>query len=231
MSICILFILFNGSGYLTPTCYDGYELITPHSVAFVQHIPSEYEYNLYESPDYYLDYYWNAREEYCGNERRREWVAGHYSHSSYIPGHWVGGLNSWGQGWAFWTPRANRAKNQALCGNPRYLQDVHYYSVPYRVRNNVKRRLKTKRHYHYKNSYKKHREHKKYKKYGKRKNHHTNYKKRPKMHSKKHRGTSYKKRKNQSGKYKKNRGNYKRRSKPNGRRQKRRRPRKRSRRH
>lgn len=149
MSICILFILFNGSGYLTPACYDGYELITPHNVAFVQHIPSEYEYNLYESPDYYLDYYWNAREEYCR------------SHS---------------QGWAFWTPRS---KNQARCGNPRYLQYVHYYSVPYRVRYNVKRRLKTKRHYHYKNSYKKHRGHKKYKKYGKRKNHHISYKKRP----------------------------------------------------
>ena len=176
MSICILFILFNGSGYLTPACYDGYELITPHNVAFVQHIPSEYEYNLYESPDYYLDYYWNAREEYCR------------SHS---------------QGWAFWTPRS---KNQARCGNPRYLQYVHYYSVPYRVRNNVKRRLKTKRHYHYKNSYKKHRGHKKYKKYGKRKNHHTNYKK----HYKKHHETSYKKHKRPQRRFKNNARNQRR---------------------
>ena len=185
MSICILFILFNGSGYLTPACYDGYELITPHNVAFVQHIPSEYEYNLYESPDYYLDYYWNAREEYCRNYN-----------------------NSWGQGWAFWTPRTNRAKNQALCGDPHYLQYVHYYSVPYRVRNNVKRRLKTKRHYHYKNSYKKHRGHKKYKKYGKRKNHHTNYKK----HSKKNHRASYKKYKRPQ---QRRRNNVRRHTKPN----------------
>jgi|ETNvirnome_2_300_1030623.scaffolds.fasta_scaffold19770_2 hypothetical protein len=186
MSICILFILFNGSGYLTPACYDGYELITPHNVAFVQHIPSEYEYNLYESPDYYLDYYWNAREEYCRS--RRSWG------------------QSWGQGWAFWTPHTNRAKNQALCGDPHYLQYVHYYSVPYRVRNNVKRRLKTKRHYHYKNSYKKHRGHKKYKKYGKRKNHHTNYKK----HYKKHHETSYKKHKRPQRRFKNNARNQRR---------------------
>ena len=198
MSICILFILFNGSGYLTPACYDGYELITPHNVAFVQHIPSEYEYDLYESPDYYLDYYWNAREEYCRS--RRSWG------------------QSWGQGWAFWTPRTNRAKNQALCGDPHYLQYVHYYSVPYRVRNNVKRRLKTKRHYHYKNSYKKHRGHKKYKKYEKRKNHHTNYKKHPKKHSKKHRGASYKKHKRPERRFKNNARNQ-RRHKKNVRRQ------------
>ena len=194
MSICILFILFNGSGYLTPACYDGYELITPHNVAFVQHIPSEYEYDLYESPDYYLDYYWNAREEYCRS--RRSWG------------------QSWGQGWAFWTPRTNRAKNQALCGDPRYLQYVHYYSVPYRVRNNVKKRLKTKRHYHYKNSYKKHRGHKKYKKYGKRKNHHTNYKKR----SKKNHRASYKKHKRSTRRFKNNARNQ-RRPKKNVRRQ------------
>ena len=194
MSICILFILFNGSGYLTPACYDGYELITPHNVAFVQHIPSEYEYNLYESPDYYLDYYWNAREEYCRSQR--SWG------------------QSWGQGWAFWTPRTNRAKNQALCGDPRYLQYVHYYSVPYRVRNNVKKRLKTKRHYHYKNSYKKHRGHKKYKKYGKRKNHHTNYKKR----SKKNNRASYKKHKRSTRRFKNNARNQ-RRHKKNVRRQ------------
>jgi hypothetical protein len=198
MSICILFILFNGSGYLTPACYDGYELITPHNVAFVQHIPSEYEYNLYESPDYYLDYYWNAREEYCRS--RRSWG------------------QSWGQGWAFWTPSTNRAKNQALCGDPHYLQYVHYYSVPYRVRNNVKRRLKTKRHYHYKNSYKKHRGHKKYKKYGKRKNHHTNYKK----HSKKNHRASYKKHKRPQRRFKNNarnqrrpKNNVRRQTKPN----------------
>jgi len=203
MSICILFILFNGSGYLTPACYDGYELITPHNVAFVQHIPSEYEYNLYESPDYYLDYYWNAREEYCRN----------YNYS-------------WGQGWAFWTPRANRAKNQALCGNPHYLQYVHYYSVPYRVRNNVKR------HYHYKNSYKKHRGHKKYKKYGKRKNHHTNYKK----HSKKNHRASYKKYKRPQRRFKNNarnqrrhKKNVRRHTKPNRRQHHANRPKRRSR--
>jgi len=212
MSICILFILFNGSGYLTPACYDGYELITPHNVAFVQHIPSEYEYNLYESPDYYLDYYWNAREEYCRSQR--SWG------------------QSWGQGWAFWTPRTNRAKNQALCGDPRYLQYVHYYSVPYRVRNNVKKRLKTKRHYHYKNSYKKHRGHKKYKKYGKRKNHHTNYKKR----SKKNNRASYKKHKRSTRRFKNNarnqrrpKNNVRRQTRPNRRQHHTRRPKRKSR--
>ena len=212
MSICILFILFNGSGYLTPACYDGYELITPHNVAFVQHIPSEYEYDLYESPDYYLDYYWNAREEYCRS--RRSWG------------------QSWGQGWAFWTPRTNRAKNQALCGDPRYLQYVHYYSVPYRVRNNVKKRLKTKRHYHYKNSYKKHRGHKKYKKYGKRKNHHTNYKKR----SKKNHRASYKKHKRSTRRFKNNarnqrrpKNNVRRQTRPNRRQHHTRRPKRKSR--
>jgi hypothetical protein len=64
MPICILFILFNGSGYITPACYEGHELITPHNVAYVQHIPVEYDL-LYESPDYYLNYYWQARSEYC----------------------------------------------------------------------------------------------------------------------------------------------------------------------
>ena len=195
MSICILFILFNGSGYITPGCYNDYGFAAPDSVAFVQHIPSEYD--LYESPDYYLDYYWNAREEYCRS--RRSWG------------------QSWGQGWAFWAPRVNRAENRPLCGDPRFLQNVHYYSVPYRVRNNVKKRLKTKRHYHYKNSYKKHRGHKKYKKYGKRKNHHTNYKKR----SKKHRGASYKKHKRPERRFKNNARNQ-RRHKNNVRRPKRR---------
>ena len=150
MSICILFILFNGSGYLTPACYDGYELITPHNVAFVQHIPSEYEYNLYESPDYYLNYYWSAREEYCKPRYR---------------------------GWCFWRPRA---ETQLLCGNPQYLQYVHYYRVPYRVRYNVRSRLRTnyhRNHYHYKNSYKKHRGHKKYKRH-----HRPSYKKRGKRY-------------------------------------------------
>ena len=66
MSICILFILFNGSGYITPACYEGHELITPHNVAYMQHIPVEYGL-LYESPDYYLNYYWQARSEYCSD--------------------------------------------------------------------------------------------------------------------------------------------------------------------
>ena len=182
MSICILFILFNGSGYLTPACYDGYELITPHNVAFVQHIPSEYD--LYESPAYYLDYYWNAREEYCKPRYR---------------------------GWSFWRPRA---ETQVLCGIPQYLQYVHYYRVPHRVRYNVGSRLKRnhhRHHYHYKNSYKKHRGHKKYKKYGKygkRKNYHINYKKR----SKNYYGTSYKKYKRPQ---QRRSGNVQRHTKPN----------------
>ena len=154
MSICILFILFNGSGYLTPACYDDYGLTAPDRVAFVQHIPLEYD--LYKSPDYYLDYYWDARRENC---------------------------RSWGQGWSFWTPQ-----KQAACEYPQYSKYVHYYRIPYRVRSNVKRHLKAKRHhyhYKYKNSYNKHWKPKKYKKYGS----HKNYKKR----TKKRYRTSYKK--------------------------------------
>ena len=56
MNICILFILFNGSAYITPECYDAYGYLEdPDTVAYVQYIPSEYDY-VYESPGYYLNY-------------------------------------------------------------------------------------------------------------------------------------------------------------------------------
>jgi hypothetical protein len=208
MSICILFILANGFGYVTPACYDGYELVTPHRVAFVQHLPSEYD--LYESPEYYVNYYWTAREEYCGkyNGGSQQWVPGHYSNGSYIPGYWTGGSNSWGQGWGqgwnFWTPNA---KYRELCRNPNYLSTVHYYNIPYRVRYNVRNRLRTYRRHHH-HSYKKHPRYKKYKKYGKYKYHYKkhdgvnkkhHYKKRDGVNKKHH----YKKRNGNKAKYKK----------------------------
>tara|TARA_R110000824_G_scaffold3106_7_gene14281 strand:+ start:5750 stop:6421 length:672 start_codon:yes stop_codon:yes gene_type:complete len=174
MSICILFILANGFGYVTPACYDGYELVTPHSVAFVQHLPSEYD--LYESPEYYVNYYWAAREEYCRN----------YNYS-------------WDQGWNIWAPNV---KYRELCRDPNYLAAARYYNIPYRVRYNVRNRLRTyKRHHHY--SYKKYPRYKKYKKYGKYKHH---YKKHhgahKKQHKKQHKKHHYKKRQNRSSNYK-----------------------------
>jgi len=169
MSICILFILLNGSAYVTPACLDSYgfshdnhDMVTPHSVAFVQQLPYWHDEVLYESPDYYLDYYWSAREDYCGHN------------SMYGPS--VGELHaagSWGPAWSFWHPP--RWHTRTKCLAPLYTASVHYHRVPYRVRNGFKKRLshykrykRAKRaHRHYSNSGKRWKKPKRYKKYKK----------------------------------------------------------------
>jgi hypothetical protein len=57
MHICILFILFNGGGWVTPGCYTTGVMIEPHDVVFVQHLPPEYINVVYESPRYYYNHY------------------------------------------------------------------------------------------------------------------------------------------------------------------------------
>ncbi len=80
MNICILFILFNGSAWVTPACYTNGPMIEPHDVVYVQHLPPEYVGVVYESPIQYYNHfrryrryvsYWRG---YRYNHRHhREW--------------------------------------------------------------------------------------------------------------------------------------------------------------
>lgn len=61
MNICILFILFNGSAYVTPACFTTSVMMKPHDVVYLEHIPEYYVDNVFESPRYYYYSHFNNK--------------------------------------------------------------------------------------------------------------------------------------------------------------------------
>jgi hypothetical protein len=58
MNACILFILFNGSAYVTPACFTPHgDMYEPQDVVYVRHLPESYINVVYESPTHYVRHY------------------------------------------------------------------------------------------------------------------------------------------------------------------------------
>ena len=79
MNICILFILFNGSAYVTPGCFTTSVMLTPHDVVYLQHLPEAYTDVVYNAPRYYYYSHFRSRRYV------RHWRNYRYGHNHYRP--------------------------------------------------------------------------------------------------------------------------------------------------
>ena len=79
MNICILFILFNGSAYVTPGCYTTGVMLAPQDVVYLQHLPHPYINIVYNAPRHYY------HSHHRSSRYVRRWRSYRYNHNHYRP--------------------------------------------------------------------------------------------------------------------------------------------------
>jgi hypothetical protein len=80
MNICILFILFNGTAYITPQCISLTGVMhAPRDVVYLEQLPLHYSSIVFESPRFYLyNHFDNVRHIHNWRNYRKPRVHHHH---------------------------------------------------------------------------------------------------------------------------------------------------------